>query len=185
MSLTATTLSGAITATQNVITLASGTGVLVKSVIKIDDEFMEIQDITNSPTLKVRRGVNSTLGVAHTTGARAIIGLTNDFPYRAAPRTRHYAAAGALEVADGDHLIMTGGALAMTLRNPTADEDGIRMRIKAITAQAHTVTLTDGFNGSGTAGDVATFGGAIGDSMDIVAVNGIWQTENLNDVTLG
>lgn len=185
MALNATTLSGAITSTQNVITLASGTGVLVKSLIKIDDEFMEIQDITNSPTVKVRRGVNSSLAVAHVTGAVAVIGLTNDFKIRALKRQYTYAASGALEVAEGEHILTTAGVLAMTLRAPTADENGLVMDIIAQTAQAHTVTYTAGFNGGGTTTDVGTFGGAIGDNMRIRAVNGIWNVERNVNVTLG
>jgi hypothetical protein len=60
------------------------------------------------------------------------------------------------------------------------------LTIVATTAQAHTVTFsTIGFNEAGSGGDVATFGGAKGDSMMLVARNGAWFTASLRNVTLG
>ena len=43
-----------------------------------------------------------------------------------------------------------------------------------------------GFNGGSTASDVATFGGARGDSFTITAYQGVWYTAGaLRNVTLG
>jgi len=53
----------------------------------------------------------------------------------------------------------------------------------AAAAQANTVTNTTGFNGAGGAGDIATFGGAIGDNFTIMAVNGIWNIVASKNVT--
>lgn len=77
------------------------------------------------------------------------------------------------------------GAIAMTISAPNSYQEGTILHIVATTAQAHTVTFpTVGFNGAGAAGDVATFGGAKGDSMQIVALDGVWYTLSLRNVTL-
>lgn len=100
------------------------------------------------------------------------------------------ASAGAISIpyyADVCSVVITGGsATAATLAAPTAGvHDGKIMVITAGTAQAHTVTqTTPGFNNASTSGDVATFGGAIGDSMVIMAYNGVWNTISLRNVTL-
>lgn len=102
------------------------------------------------------------------------------------PATRYnYTATGALTVAPGIH-VLTGTTLAMTLADPVAvAQDGIEMLIISATASAQTVTSgTAGFNGNTTNTDVGTFGGALGDNMRIVAINGAWWTISTRNVTL-
>ncbi len=99
-----------------------------------------------------------------------------------------YAASGAITIAQGPAVITKSSAAGvMTLAAPTATtHDGMEMNIISSTAQAHTVTnTTPGFNNGGSASDVATFGGAIGDNMSIVAYQGVWYVQNLRNVTLG
>ncbi len=99
-----------------------------------------------------------------------------------------YAASGAIAVAQGTQFITKSSAAGvMTLVAPTATtHDGLEMNIMSTTAQAHTVTnTTPGFNNGSTASDVATFGGAIGDNMTIVAYQGVWYVKRLLNVTLG
>jgi hypothetical protein len=96
-----------------------------------------------------------------------------------------YTSAGAIALAGGTVTIGGGSASAMTLAACTAGDAGMALDITAITAQAHTVTVTAGFNNAGAGGDVATFGGAIGDSMRIVCANAIWNVIVLRNVTLG
>lgn len=78
-----------------------------------------------------------------------------------------------------------GSATALTLPDPSTADNGALLVITARTAQAHTVTNTTGFNGGSTASDVATFGGAIGDSIICIADDGQWNVLNLRNVTLG
>jgi len=60
-----------------------------------------------------------------------------------------------------------------------------RLDIIALTAHAHTVTqAAPGFNGVGAASDLATFGGAIGDNISLIASNGIWLVKSTRNVTL-
>lgn len=97
------------------------------------------------------------------------------------------AASGAVAVASKDVFITAAGAAALTLADPTATtHDGIRIRFVATTAQAHTLdnSAGSGFNGGGAGSDVGTFGGAVGDRIEVVAYQGVWYvTDNLN-VTL-
>lgn len=93
---------------------------------------------------------------------------------------------GAIAVKSGVVAVTKGTAAALTLASPTTGtDDGKRMLIISTTAAAHTVTVTAGFNGGSTASDVATFGGAIGDNLEIVAYGGKWLVVSLRNVTLG
>lgn len=96
-----------------------------------------------------------------------------------------YSANGAITLKQGTAFLTKAGVGVMTLASPTAGvDDGKVLRIMSSTAQAHTVTCTAGFNNGGTASDVATFGGAIGDGMVVVAYNGVWHVQVLRNVTL-
>ena len=93
---------------------------------------------------------------------------------------------GAITIAHGTVVITKATAAALTIANPPVDLDGAVLNIVAATAAAHTVTYTAGFNGGSTASDVATFGGAKGDSFTVVAYQGVWYTAGaLRNVTLG
>jgi len=98
-----------------------------------------------------------------------------------------YTAAGAIAVG-GNVGLKTGTAGAMTIAAPIAGaqsaggQDGTVMRIVAYDAEAYTVTgPTNCFNG---ADHIATFGGAIGDVLGLIADNGIWYVWLKTGVTL-
>jgi hypothetical protein len=95
---------------------------------------------------------------------------------------------GAIAVPTGNQAIVLtkATAAAMTLVAPTAGtHDGVTLNIVSTTAVAHTVTqTTPGFNNGGAASDVATFGAAIGNCMEIIAYNGVWLVLALRNVTL-
>lgn len=95
-----------------------------------------------------------------------------------------YTAAGAITVQPGVSFI-NGSTLAMTLANPTTEQNGMVMFIISTNASAHTVTNTTGFGGGTTSRDVATFGGAVNDELVIVAFNGVWWVISTRNVTLG
>lgn len=194
--MTATTLNGAITATDTLIRLTSGTGAVVGRLIKIDNEYLLIQNIDLSPSVKVARGQRGSLAVDHATLATVNIGTPDEFSPIAPPayvgsgsiqpglRQYTYGAAGALTVAEGTHVLKTGTAGAMTLVAPTGQQNNTRMRITAATAHAYTVTYTTGFNGGGAGADVATFGGAIGDTLELEAINNTWFVIATRNVTI-
>src|SRR5438876_4527468 len=76
--------------------------------------------------------------------------------------------------------------LHMVLTLPIANrDDGKILRIMAKDAHAHTVTESvHGFNGGGAASDVATFGGAKGDGLELFALGGVWYVLRKTNVTL-
>lgn len=96
-----------------------------------------------------------------------------------------YTAAGAITLRQGVVDIVGSGVVALTLPPPSAIDEGSTLIIIAGSAHAHTVTYTAGFNGGGTSTDVATFGGAIGDNLEVVALKGVWRVVSLRNVTLG
>lgn len=93
---------------------------------------------------------------------------------------------GAIQIRPGTVIVTKGSAAAITIANPTSGvHDFMEITILSVTAFAHTVTRsTTGFNNAGASGDVATFGTAAGNSMTIVAYQGVWYTKNLTGVTL-
>lgn len=190
-----TSLAGALSASGTQVQLTAFTnpstgGVGPKTLLQVDAETMQIEDATNSPTVSVVRGFNSTVAVAHNTSAPAIYGLTTDYPFTPGVPSQpiqSYVAAGAITVPQVDAIVYLqgGSAIAYTLAAP-ADSQTNKVTFQALTAQAHTVTnASPGFNSGGGSDDVATFGGAIGDSFTVVACAGAWNVVTLHNVTLG
>jgi len=102
------------------------------------------------------------------------------------------AADGAVTQRSGTVFITKGTAAALTIANPISGhpddggDDGKRLTFISTTANAHTLTRsTTGFNDGGSGADVATFSGAKGDGLTIIAYGGKWYVENLTGVTLG
>ena len=90
------------------------------------------------------------------------------------------AASGAIGITEGFVFITASSAAAMILALPVAGlpsaggDDGRKLVINSTTANAHTVTTpSNGINGNH---HVATFGGAVTDSLELVAYNGKWRT---------
>lgn len=97
-----------------------------------------------------------------------------------------YSADGAISIASQLAVITKGTAAALTLAAPTATtHDGVIIEIVSSTAAAHTVTATTiGFNAADAAGDVGTFGAAIGNGLRVVAYQGEWYVLNNIGVTI-
>jgi uncharacterized protein YunC (DUF1805 family) len=78
------------------------------------------------------------------------------------------------------------GAIAVTLAVPVATTDDFKVLVIAsLTAQAHTVALSAGTFGTGGAGyTTVTFVGAIGDSLTLMAYQGVWYVLCLNNATI-
>ena len=98
------------------------------------------------------------------------------------------AASGAITLPAGKVMVTDASAAALTLAQPIAGavgaggHDGCRLRIYSTTAGAHTVTTAaNGIEGSK---HIATFGGAIGDFIDLEAYNGTWWPAANTGVTL-
>lgn len=93
---------------------------------------------------------------------------------------------GAITVKNGIVVITKGTAAALTLAAPTATTDDYkRLTVVSTTAAAHTVTqTTPGFNNLGASGDVGTYGAAAGNTLVVIAYQGVWYTENAKGVTI-
>ena len=67
------------------------------------------------------------------------------------------------------------GVIAATIADPTTGvHDGVQMSFVSVVAQAHTLIAPSGFNGTGT---TATWGGAKGDGVQLIAYAGKWYSE--------
>lgn len=105
--------------------------------------------------------------------------------YKTTNQVDQYSAAGPIRPIDGTVFLSGSSGIAMTLPAPGKSADGTTLTIISTTAQAHTVTVSAGFNGAGSGADVATFGGAVGDGLVAKAFNGVWYVVSLRNVTLG
>lgn len=101
--------------------------------------------------------------------------------------TEVHSAAGAIGIKEGTVFITASSAVALTLATPTAGlpsaggDDGKVLKIIGTTAHAHTVTTaSDKING---ADDTVTFANK-GDSVELVAYQGIWYVNGTPTATL-
>ena len=88
----------------------------------------------------------------------------------------YYGGPGAIAIpAKSSQIFLNGtGADAMTLVAPGTDIDGLTITITASAAHAYTVTTPTSTGIKNTTG-TATFGGAIGDSVTLVASRALWM----------
>lgn len=76
-----TTLSAAVTATQDFITVASATGFTVGNHVYVEHELMQILSI-NGTTIRVQRGEAPTRQMAHATSARLFTGAAGPYYFK-------------------------------------------------------------------------------------------------------
>ena len=186
-----TTLAAAVAITDNVIVVASAASLAAGRIIKIDGEYLKInQAYTSGVTVGVIRGQEGSVTAAHQSGANVMTALASDLA--AAPAsvnesvlnagqmsvtTTSYSAAGAIAfgLSQWTVAIINGtAALAMTITNPTKDQDGCYLHIVANGKAAHTVTYTAGIGNGGASFDVGTFSATLAMSSLLVACNGFW-----------
>jgi hypothetical protein len=89
-----------------------------------------------------------------------------------------------ITVKNGICTIAGSGILASTIAQPVSGTDDFkRLKIIAIAAYAHTVTIPATGWGGNTALTVATLSGVVGDTMDLIAHGGIWYVTSVYQVT--
>jgi hypothetical protein len=198
MAITITSLAAAIGIADNTVKVTSATGASTNGWMQIDGEFMIPVDVSGT-TIKVRsRGKFGGTARPHNALAPVTFGLAEDLvapaPTLTAQRDegqhniQSYSVNGAFDLGKltsphTDVYLTKAGVLALTLASPSAAIDGYSISFIAKTANAHTITYTAGFAGDTTASDVATFGGAIGDTLTVKAVNGTWVILSAVNVT--
>ena len=196
-----TTLASACAAGDRTIKLTSGTSAAVGMTVKMEQEWSTVSSIaSDGVTITLGpRGINNSAVVAHKILSPVEISNAADFaptptgwggsiPYYT-PLVVYYGAAGqiAIPAQDAKIFLTEAAASAMFLQVPSTDIDGRELTFVAAAAQAYTVSagstgavVATGFkNTTGT----ATFGGAIGDSMTIVACKGKWDPVATVNVT--
>lgn len=107
-----------------------------------------------------------------------------DAPYAVAPQS----ASGAVAATQGYCPITDSSAAALTLAAPTAGlpaaggNDGQLLVFVDITGHAHTITTpSNGLNGNK---HIATFGGTVGNFIELRAYNGVWYVLAQSGITL-
>lgn len=133
--------------------------------------------MTTNLTALTLSGALSAGSVSATTVSGTLLGGIETTPVLAA-------ADGAIAVAPSTVVVTKATAAALTLADPAVADNGTIIFIISNTAAAHTVTNAgSGFNIAGASGDVATFGGAIGDGLAVVAYAGKWLTLYVRNIT--
>ena len=195
MSLTVTSLNGAVKKGDQKVTLTAFTnpstgGIGANTMLLVDGEWMRVTDATLSPTLSVTRGDsgsgspnNPTIPAsAHNTLAPVVYGLTSDFTQfatsdgLAASPVVSYGVSGAITVPVVNQTIYLtkAGVAAMTLAGPASDQTN-QVTVVSLTAYAHTITYTAGFYQNTTSSDVVTFPSTSGACWIFQAKNGVWN----------
>lgn len=131
------------------------------------------------------RGKYTLGGLRFHEGATTVLEIAQQANGGVKPRVTTALVDGAIGIFSQTVYITKASAAALTLAAPTATtHDGVTIDIISTTAQAHTVTYTDGFNGGGASTDVGTFATAIGNGLRIQAYQGKWYVLNNIGVTL-
>ena len=192
MAFTETTLASAYAVGDNVLVLASATGVAVGNLIRVDDEIFKVNKAwVSGVNIPVTPGWGGTAAVAHAVTAAAEIGIPTDwtsqapgtmvqYPYVKPVVRKSYSATGAIALPDpgSDGVAVLNAVsttvLAMTLADPTRAMDGCRLQISSRNGTgAHTITIAGGLNGAGASYNVFTFpAGPV--MIELVALDLFW-----------
>jgi hypothetical protein len=169
--------------------------------LQVDDEYMLIQVVPASGTVKVmQRGFNGSKAIAHdilapvatsadpqdfvavSTGAAA-----NRPPWVDAVVTVGQNGVIAVPNRNTTYELIKATALASTtLAAPAKDQDGLRITLTSLTAAAHVITATSLLADavSGSPHTTATFAAFIGASLTLEAANGLWNVVASVGVTI-
>ena len=194
MALANTTLGAACAATDKQITVAAATSLAAGISLLINGEFMLITKayVVGSLTVPVLRAQEGTVQVAHANASKVRAFLLPsdlatpdpqlDTTSPLAGRARipsSVSASGAWLPRPGnqDELVYLNGTsvIALTLTNPTADQDGKIVTFAGNGIAAHTITYTTtGFGNVGGTADLVTFGSTQMNTFQMIAVGGFW-----------
>lgn len=194
MALTATTLASAKATNDVVINLTSATGALPKWLALVDAEWMRITSNALTPVLGVVPGYNGSTAGPHGILAPVIFGTQSDFVNvgvvpNGVVTSMSFGVDGAITGPGGAGTVPTSNVNVIYLTKATAGAYTLAAAAKdqqntlvfiSTTAAAHTITMA----GNASATDVATFGGAVGNSVTFKAENTIWAAVAQNGVTV-
>lgn len=191
MALAETTLSAAVVAGDDKITVASATSITAGRVIHIDQEWFIVQkDYVSGTTIPVRGGQFGSARTAHVATAQVVHGDATDFDapgagqVTSAPAVRatyitSVTATGTLvhTPAGSDHRVILNGTsvITLTIPVPTLDMDGDCLTIISNGAAAHVPTFTGGLGGAGSGYDAITNNATGKMALVVFAANETWQ----------
>jgi hypothetical protein len=194
MALINTTLAAACAATDKQITVAAATSLLPGLLLLIDGEFMNITKAytIGSVTVPVLRAQEGTTNIAHPSASKVTVyGLPSDYPAVGptldvtsplAGRGRYpssvtTSAAWLPMPGNQDEIVYLNGTsvIALTLTNPTTDQNGKVVTFVGNGIAAHTITYTTvGFGNVGATADLVTFGTTQMNTFQMIASFGFW-----------
>lgn len=196
MAVTRTTLAAAITSAHDLaFTLTSNAGASVGGFIRINGEYATVVETGSGGLVKVRhRGANGSRAVTHPALATVTVGLWSDLPDKTLPNIGQdefeevgIGASGAFTSSGRNQRVnLSGsGAIALTLANPAANiPDGVEVEFIGVSAHAHTITYTPGFQQNTVSADVATFEAGGGGVCKIRTQGGKWTMAYAIGVTV-
>lgn len=201
MAITATTLAGAVKASDTVINVASATGITAPNfqtaagitALLIDQEMFLVMGVSGT-FISVLRGQFGSQAVAHVVNTNVQIGLLSDFPVQQEQfspiRTSILTAAALIQPAiflagltdaipahvPGFYVVKTSSAPdVMTLAAPTAADEGNIVEVWSDTTQAHTITATSLVAAGVALKTTITFPAFRGAGVRLRASNLVWH----------
>jgi len=194
MALANTTLAAACSATDKQITVAAATSLVAGLNLLIDGEFMQITKgyVVGSVTVPVLRAQEGTAQLAHVTSAKVsafLLGTDLATPDPQLDTTSPLAGRGRVPSSmttsgawvprpgNQDEIVYLNGTsvIAITLTNPTMDQNGKIVTFAGNGIAAHTITYTTtGFGNVGGTADLVTFGSTQMNTFQMIAVGGFW-----------
>jgi hypothetical protein len=190
MALATTTLSAAVSLTDNSITVASATSMAAGRLLLIDQEVFKVaQSYVSGTSVPVLRGQDGSVTSAHKVTANVTHGLASDFSNPAGQTMVTYPLVRAVQcisitatstltlpVAGEDLRVILNGTsvITLTIPVPTKDMDFCELSIVGNGAAAHLLTFTGGLSGAGTNYDVITVNATAPIAFKAIACNGLW-----------
>lgn len=194
MALANTTLTAACSATDKQITVAAATSLAAGLSLLIDGEFMLITKayVVGSLTVPVLRAQEGTYQYAHPNAAKVSAFLLASDLATPSPQTdvtSPYAGRGRYptsisasqawlpQAGNQDEIVYLNGTsvIALTITNPTMDQNGKIVTFCGNGIAAHTITYTTtGFGNVGGTSDLVTFGTTQMETFQMIACGGFW-----------
>lgn len=190
MALATTTLSSAVSITDNVIVVASATSVAAGRLVLVDQEMMKVvQTYVSGTTVGVIRGQDGTVTAAHKSTANVTHGAATDFANPASQTSTIYptvrgtqiislsaTATLTLPVSGEDLRVILNGTsvITLTVPVPTKDMDGVELSIVSNGIAAHLIVFTGGLSGAGASYDTITINSSAPAAFKFVACNALW-----------
>ena len=187
MALTSTTLSADADAVTLRFAVTSSAGATVGGFMRVDNEYMMVETVATGVVGVRARGDRGGTAVAHDILAFVTFGLATDMVALPARQSipvpgelydiKHAGEDGVVPVPTRNtiYFINKATAAALTLANPTADQNGLKVSFVGTTNAAHVVTAVTVYDSSSAdVHTVLTSAAYAGSSITLIAHAGAW-----------